>query len=94
MNIKIEFKERQKFTQCQYCLFLIGLRARAVYKVIQQILFGIEFGRKPMLNTRIVILVFDVFGFIFFIWYITLIMEIDTDRIKMRFVPFVKKKLN
>ena len=91
--MNILFKEQQKFTQWWLWLFLIGLGAYAVYGFIQQIIFGIEFGSEPMSNTGIVILALGVFGIIYFIWYVTLITEINTDGIKMRFLPFVKKEI-
>ena len=93
MNNKIEFKEKQKFTQWWIWLILIGLGAIAVYGFIQQIVFGVEFGNKPMSNVGIIIFTLFVFGFIYFNWYITLITEITNGGIKMRFVPFVKKEI-
>jgi hypothetical protein len=93
MNIKIEFKEKQKFTQWWIWLILIGLGAIAVYGFIQQIVFGVEFGNKPMSNVGIIIFTLFVFGFIYFNWYMTLITEITNGGIKMRFIPFVKKEI-
>ena len=71
MNNKIEFKEKQKFTQWWIWLILIGLGAIAVYGFIQQIVFGVEFGNKPMSNVGIIIFTLFVFGFIYFNWYMT-----------------------
>lgn len=93
MNNKIEFKEKQKFTQWWIWLILIGLGAIAVYGFIQQIVFGVEFGNKPMSHVGIIIFTLFVFGFIYFNWYMTLITEITNGGIKMRFVPFVKKEI-
>ena len=93
MNNKIEFKEKQKFTQWWIWLILIGLGAIAVYGFIQQIVFGVEFGNKPMSNVGIIIFTLFVFGFIYFNWYMTLITEITNGGIKMRFVPFMKKEI-
>mgnify|MGYP001074043364 FL=1 len=93
MNNKIELKEKQKFTQWWIWLILIGLGAIAVYGFIQQIVFGVEFGNKPMSNVGIIIFTLFVFGFIYFNWYMTLITEITNGGIKMRFVPFVKKEI-
>ena len=92
--MKIEFKERQKFTQWWIWLILIGLGAIAVYGVIQQILLDIDFGNKPMSNIGMIIFTFFVFGFMYFNWYMTLITEITNEGIKMRFIPFVKKEIN
>ena len=91
--MKIEFKEKQKFTQWWIWLILIGLAVIAVYGVFQQVLFGIKFGNQPMSNLGIIIFTLFVLGFIYFNWYITLTTEITNDGIKMRFVPFVKKEI-
>ena len=91
--MKIEFKEKQKFTQWWIWLLLIGLGAIAVYGIIQQFLFGIDFGDKPMSNIGLIIFTLFVFGFIYFNWYMTLITEITNEGIKVRFVPFVKKEI-
>ncbi len=91
--MKIEFKEKQKFTQWWIWLLLIGLGAIAVYVIIQQVLFGIDFGDKPMSNIGLIIFTLFVFGFIYFNWYMTLITEITNEGIKVRFVPFVKKEI-
>ena len=92
--MKIEFKERQKFTKWWIWLILIGLGAIAVYGVIQQILLDIDFGNEPMSNIGMIIFTFFVFGFMYFNWYMTLITEITNEGIKMRFIPFVKKEIN
>ena len=86
------FKEEQRFTQWWIWLILIGLGAIAVYGFIQQIVFGVEFGNKPMSNVGMIIFNVLVFGFIYFNRYMTLITEINDEGIKMRFVPFVKKE--
>ena len=69
--MKIEFKEQQKFTQWWSWLLLIGLGDIAVYCIIQQFLFGIDFGDKPMSNIGLIIFTLFVFGFIYFNWYTT-----------------------
>ena len=46
-----------------------------------------------MSNSGIIIFALCVFGFIYFIRYITLITKINEDGIKMYFVPFVKKSI-
>ncbi len=91
--MKIEFKEKQKFTQWWLWLLSIGLGAIAVYGFIQQVLFGVDFGDKPMSNIGLIIFTLFVFGFIYFNWYMTLITEITNEGIKVRFVPFVKKEI-
>ena len=90
--MKIQFSEKQKFTQWWFWLILIGLGTIAVYGVIKQLFLGEQFESKPMSNSGIIIFALCVFGFIYFI-RLTLITKINEDGIKMYFVPFVKKSI-
>ena len=91
--MKIQFSEKQKFTQWWFWLILIGLGTVAVCGVIKQLFLGEQFGSKPMSNSGIIIFALCVLVFIYFIRYITLITKINEDGIKMHFVPFVKKSI-
>jgi hypothetical protein len=89
--MKIEFLEKQKFTQWWIWLILIGLGALPVFGIYEQLIKGIPVGNKPISNLGMIIFSIGIFGFIYFNWVITLITEIDQNGIKMKFVPFVKK---
>ena len=91
--MKINFEEKQKFNQCWLWFILIGLAVIAIYGVVQQIFFEVEFGSKPMSDIGIIIFATGVFGFVYFFRYMTLITNINEDGIKMQFVPFVKKEI-
>ncbi|MBL85284.1 MAG: hypothetical protein CMO82_01345 [Winogradskyella sp.] len=91
--MKIEFKERQKFTQWWIWLILIGLSIIPVYGIYKQLIMGIPVGTKPVSDLTMTILSIFIFGLIYFNWYMTLITEINKDGIKMRFIPFVKKEI-
>ena len=91
--MNIEFKETQRFTQWWIWIILLGIGFIAIFGFIQQIIFGIQFGSKPMSNAGIIIFTICVLGFIYFFWYMSLITEITNNGIKMRFIPFVKKEV-
>jgi hypothetical protein len=92
-SMGIIFEERQKFTQWWFWSILIGLGSIAVYGFFTQIILGIQFGNKPMSDVGMAFFVLGVFGFIYFNWCVTLISEINSDGIKMRFIPFVKRNI-
>jgi hypothetical protein len=92
-SMEIIFEERQKFTQWWFWLILIGLGSIAVYGFFTQIILGVQFGNKPMSDIGMAFFVLGVFGFIYFNWCVTLISEINSDGIKMRFIPFVKRNI-
>ena len=91
--MKIEFKERQKFTQWWLWLILIPLGILPIFGIYKQLIIGEQFGSKPMSDLGLVIFTIFIFGIIYFTWYMTLITEITNEGIKMRFVPFVKKEI-
>ena len=85
--------EKQKFTQWWIWIIPIGLILLALYGVVQQIIFDVEFGNKPMTNLGLVIFTISVLGFAYFFYAMTLITEINKHEIKMRFIPFTKKNV-
>ncbi|RKE98879.1 hypothetical protein [Ichthyenterobacterium magnum] len=91
--MKIQFVEKQKFTQWWIWLILIGLGLFTVFGIVKQLILKEPFGDKPMSNIGIIIFSIFIFGFIYFTYYITLITQINNDGIKMRFVPFIKKEI-
>lgn len=91
--MKIQFREKQKFTQWWFWGIFIVPAAIAIYACITQLFFDIPFGNKPMSNTQILTLIICSFGCLYFNWYMTLITEINDFGIQMHFVPFVKKTI-
>ena len=83
--------EKQKFTQWWVWIIPVGLILIAIYGVIQQIIFGVSFGSKPMSNLGLIIFTLFVIGFAYFFYYMTLITEINEHEIKMKYIPFTKK---
>ena len=91
--MKIQFTEKQKFTQWWFWGIFIVPTTITCYACISELFFDIPFGNKPMSNSQILTLIICSFGCIYFSWYLTLITEINEIGIQMRFVPFVKKSI-
>ncbi|QAA83174.1 hypothetical protein EI546_05155 [Aequorivita sp. H23M31] len=88
------FIEKQKFTQWWMWVILIGLAIMPIYGIYEQLIMGNPVGNHPVSNLVMVITTLFIFGLIYFNWYITLITEINSDGIKMRFIPFLKKDIS
>lgn len=91
--MKIEFKEKQKFTQWWLWLILIGMVIIPVYGLYKQLLLGEPFGDNPMSDTGLIVFFFGTFGLMVLFWVMQLKTEIDNTEIRMNFIPFIKKKI-
>lgn len=89
-----KLKEEQKFTQWWLWLILIGVGILAVIGTYNQLIFGEEFGNKPMSDFGIIIFSVLVFGMIAMFLLVRLKTEIDQNEIRMNFFPFVKKRIS
>jgi hypothetical protein len=92
--MKTEFKEVQKFTQWWLWLILIGIGALSFWAIYKQIMIGEPMGSNPFhegmlygaaLPTLCVLLLFAL---------MRLQTEIDQDGIRMKYFPFVRKKVS
>lgn len=92
MNTK--FIEQQKFTQWWLWLILTGIGLLPFFGIYKQLIVGEEFGSKPMSDIGLLIFSFFIFSFIALFWFMQLKTEIDENRIKIYFFPFIKKKVN
>lgn len=88
MDNEILFTERQKFKQWWLWLLLIGINGLFLYGLIIQVIFGQQFGTKPMTNTGIII----TSGLLLLLTILFLIFRLDTiikrDGVYVRFFPF------
>ncbi|TFG76194.1 MAG: hypothetical protein E4H26_04900 [Flavobacteriales bacterium] len=92
MEKSVLFKERQQFGRA--FLWLLSLFAMSIplFGIIQQILFKKPFGNHPMSNIGLIVFAFGMLAFCIFFWSMTLITEIDSKAISVRFVPLFKKQ--
>jgi hypothetical protein len=55
MDNKILFAERQRFKQIWLWLILLGVNGLFIFGLIKQVIFGYQFGDKPMSNVALII---------------------------------------
>lgn len=91
--MKTEFTEEQKFTQWWLWLILIAIGMLPVYGIYKQFIIGEDFGSKPLSNLGLIIFSVFVFCFILLFYFLRLKTEIDQQEIRMRFFPFVQKRI-
>ena len=86
------FKEEQKFRQPWLIIFLILVSILPWIGMIEQVLFGQNFGNKPAPNWMIITiwLAFGI-GLPVFFFSIKLISEVGNDGIYLRFFPLHRK---
>jgi len=89
----IEFKETQRFNQWYLWILLSGVALIPVYGIYKQIFLEQQFGDKPMSDTGLVVLAMFTFGILILFWFMQLSTEIDRDEIRIRFFPFIKKRV-
>jgi hypothetical protein len=89
----IKFKEQQKFTQWWLWVILIVIGFLPIIGIYKQLIIGENFGSKPMTNIELGLVSLLVFGVIALFWLIKLETEINSNEIRMRFFPFIKKKV-
>ena len=87
------FKETQKFTQWWLWATLIFFLLIPIIGFIQQFIFKIKFGDKPMSDFGLILFLLCTTAFVGFFKYMKLETELNKTGLKMRFVPFVKKDI-
>ncbi|HRE74136.1 MAG TPA: hypothetical protein PK637_00305 [Flavobacteriales bacterium] len=89
---KIEFAERQRFTQIWIWLLLLGINGLIIWGIVQQIGYGLPFGNKPVPNTGLVVIFILVNLFTFFFIFLSMRTRIDEKGMHVRFFPFHRKE--
>jgi len=95
MKDKILFSEQQKYNQVwHYVLFsaLFITPGIILYGVIQQVVYGIQWGDDPMSNTDLIILFVFVFGIMCGVSVLLLMTRLETmithEKISVKMFPF------
>lgn len=82
------FTEKQKFKQWLLWLILFGINSLFLFGFVKQVVYGEQFGDKPMSNTGLLIAT----SFTFLLTFLFMIYHLDTiikkDGIYVRFFPF------
>lgn len=89
MNSKNLFTERQRFKQWWLWVILLGIMGLFLFGVIKQVIYGQQFGDKPMSNTGLLIstILFSLFTLLFIIYRLDTIIK--KDGIYVRFFLFI-----
>jgi len=93
-EMKIEFKEEQKFIQWWLWLILIGIGILPAFGIYKQLIVGENFGNKPMSDLGLILFSLFIFALIALFWFMRLKTEINQKRIQMNFFPFTKKQVS
>ena len=91
--MKIEFREKQKFTQWWLWLILIISSAAPFIGLFRQIFVVDKFGDAPATDSSIVIFAATMVFVIVLFLVMNLKTEIDKKEIRMKFFPFITKKI-
>lgn len=91
--MNINFKEEQRFTQWWLWLILIGVGLLPIFGIYKQLILGEPFGDNPMSDLGLVVFSVFIFALIGLFGWMKLTTEINTDGIRMTFVPFVQKRV-
>ena len=85
------FHETQKFNHWWLWAILIPLCCLPLYGIFQQIILGKPWGSNPMSDNLLIVLAIIVIGFVVLLYLLTLKTDIDSDKIAIKFGPFVNK---
>ena len=92
--MKVEFFEKQKFTQWWLWLILITTAAAPIIGLFRQIFLVEKFGDAPKLDSTIVIFSVIMTVVIVLFLIMSLKTEIDEHEIRIKFFPFVTKRID
>ena len=88
MDDDVLFTERQKFKQWWLWLILLGVNGLLLFGVFKQVIFGQQFGEKPMSNTGLLLAAgFNLLLTILFISF-RLETQVKKDAVYVKFFPF------
>lgn len=85
------FYEEQRFNQPWLWIILILLNLLFAWGIIQQMVFGIPLGDRPLPNSALIAMEAIPFSLFVFFWLLNLKTIITQDQVEIIFVPFVKK---
>lgn len=88
------YSEKQYFDQWWFKLLLYAGAGFCLYACVQQLVYKIPFGDKPVSDTGLILM---CLGYVLFYWFFHLVrleFSISTDGISYRFRPFHKNERN
>ncbi len=91
MTNKIVFSEKQRFKKYWVWLILFGLNGLFIFGLIKQVIFGYQFGDKPMSDIGLIIVTILTLLLSILFFNFRLETNIQSDGIYVRFFPFQLK---
>jgi hypothetical protein len=92
MNTEIIFSEKQRFTQWWIWAIMIGVNGTMLFGVLQQLVFGRQFGDTPMNSIALVVVTVLSIGVSSLIFIFRLETEITREGVNVRFLPFISSR--
>ncbi|MCX7547102.1 hypothetical protein OS188_03955 [Xanthomarina sp. F1114] len=89
--MNIFFKEEQRFSQWWFWLIMLGIGSIPIFGIYKQFILGEKFGNNPMSNLGLIIFSVFILGLITVFFFMRLKTEIDSNGIRMEFLPLAKK---
>jgi len=89
----MQFKEVQKFNQLWLWLLFLALFLGAGYIIYRQLILEIPIGDQPASNTELILIAVSLCLLCLLFVVMKLETEISSEGIRMRFIPFVQKRV-
>lgn len=92
--MKILFKEEQKFTQWWLWLILLGIAVFPIIEIYKQLSLEDQRVSSVTSDSNLLLFTFLILGIIVLFLSMKLTTEIDENEIRMKFFPFVNRKVS
>lgn len=89
----IVFKEKQRFTQWWLWALLLVIMLTFVIGIYNQLILGEPYGNEPLSDVGLIVVSIFFFGMIVLLILIRLTTELTETELKMKFYPFISKRI-
>ena len=91
--MSVLFKEKQRFRQWWFWIFIIPLGALPLFGIYNQLILGEPWGDNPMSDFGLIVFSIFIYGTIILLYNIKLVTVINQYGIFIRFAPFRRKRI-
>ena len=91
--MSVIFKERQRFRQWWFWIFIIPIGALPIFGIYKQIIKGEPWGDNPMPDVGLIAFSVFIYAIIFFLYNLKLSTAINHYGVSIKFYPFVRKRI-
>lgn len=88
------YREEQKVRQPWIWILVLGILGLFIWGIIQQVVFGVDFGNNPTSNLGLIAFSIIPIGLIYFLYTYKMTTEITSDYIYFKVKYFLKKKIS